>query len=749
MSGMNKRLWRMFRESKGKYIGILLLLFFGSFLFVAATGAAGNMDAMLARFEVDHKQEDVFFTTSQPLADIPALEAASGAVIEGYLSYDLVLGEDVRLRVLSPNEKVNLPALREGEWPSEPGDILLDPYFMANQGLSIGDRLTAEGKTLRVTGIVARPHYTYALQNVYDLLPPPGFGVAMMAESDFEGFPQAETIYAARFDQRDGMNAQLVGLRRILKEDGHAITEWVDAMNNKRIRMPWASVNGVKSMSVPLPTAIYLLGCLIVGIIVWRMIKADSVIIGALYAQGLRRRELTRHYMALPLILALMAGLLGTGLAIPCVEPVVSVMLTSYYNVPTIGFSLSPVNVLLGILLPALFVGFASFFVIRGELTKTAAELMKGDRDSAKVNRLERRLRLERFRFNTKFQIRAQLRSIPRLLFLLLGVTGASVIMLFGFTIQYSMNTAFSDLDGTEMYNFNWEYSFKEQQTGELPEGAQPFNAMRAYPEGRESVEFYITGVPSGSDTIILTDKNGSPLPQDQANITSPLAERMKLNIGDSITFVDKLDGGVYSLTVGGIADTYVGQFIFMPLADFNAMAGLPAHAYSGVFSDTPLDYDEKMLSGVKDLKAVSGAGDELMAPMMSMVVLITMFAAIMGVIIIYLVTSLMIEESRGTVSLMKVFGYRKKELGKLLLNSSNFAVIIGFLLAVPLTISSADLLYSYLGEMINLALPILISPLYVLISLVLIMAAYQLTKLMCGRKLNRIPMQEALKAAE
>ncbi len=53
---------------------------------------------------------------------------------------------------------------------------------------------------------------------------------------------------------------------------------------------------------------------------------------------------------------------------------------------------------------------------------------MKGDEQKAKVNSLERALRLDRFKFNTKFQIREQVRSIPRLLFLVLGVSAASMI---------------------------------------------------------------------------------------------------------------------------------------------------------------------------------------------------------------------------------------------------------------------------------------------------------------------------------
>lgn len=59
----------------------------------------------------------------------------------------------------------------------------------------------------------------------------------------------------------------------------------------------------------------------------------------------------------------------------------------------------------------------------------------------------------------------------------------------------------------------------------------------------------------------------------------------------------------------------------------------------------------------------------------------------------------------------------------------------------------SANALYGYLGEMINLVLPIIISPLNVTVSFVLIMIIYRLTKMLCAKKVNRITMSEALKA--
>ncbi len=744
---LRRRIWRILMENKGRYIGILILIILGSYTFVVATGVGNNLEKLVSGFAEEYMQEDLSFSTDRPIADPDSLEGEAGAAIEAYQSFDVTLPGGQPLRLLSPCTKVNIPAVKSGRGLQNPGDILLDPYFSAAQGFNIGDSIEIGGRTFNVVGTMALPHYIYALKNIYDVLPPSGFGVGLISAEEFKSFPGTATVYSVRFAGRENLNAQAANLHSLLEDNGYALSDWVDAINNKRIRMPWASITGVKTMSVPMPSAMFLLCCLILGVMIWRMVRADGVVIGTLYAQGYRRKELTRHYMAIPLILAAIGGVAGTLMGLPCIKPAINAMV-SYYNVPTNGIALSPLNAVTGVLMPVIFLGLAGFLVIHRELKKTAGELMKGDEKKTKVNILERSFRLERFKFSTKFKLREQLRSIPRLLFLLLGVTGASVLMLFGFTINHSMNVVFKGgMD--EMYSFRWEYSFKEIQHGAIPEGAEPFNAIRCYPEGRESVEFYITGIAPDSSGITLRDTQSSELPKDQVNITRPLSQRLKLRPGDTISFVNKLDGSTYSLRIDGIADTYAGQFIYIPLSELNGMTGQAEDSYSGLFSMRELDINERLLSGVKDLQNLTSAMDDIALPMVTMVVFMTVIAGLMGAIIIFLVTSLMIEESHTTISLLKVFGYKKREVGKLILNSSTPAVIAGFCLGVPVMLISANAMYGYLGEMINLVLPIVVNPMYILISFVLIMLVYELTKMLCGRKLAGISMSEALKAGK
>lgn len=743
---LRKRVWRIIKENKGRYIGIVILILLGSFYFTAATGVANNLEKLVVGFAEEYMQEDLTFLTDKPIEDIAALEVESDALIEAYRQYDVKLPNG-ELRLLNPSSKINIPAVLSGRDLENPGDILLDPYFCQTQGLKVGGQIELNGKTFNIVGTMALPNYVFILKNLYDVLPTSGFGIGIVSGADIEAFPEAATVYASYFEDRENITEQSAKLHGLLSEKGYSLSEWLDAENNKRVSMPWANISSMKSMSFPVSTAFFLLSCLIVGVIIMRIVKSDGVVIGALYAQGYRHRELTRHYMAIPLLLSAVGGLAGTLLALPCVRPVVDSMLI-YYILPDEGITFSPLILALAVLLPVAFIGLSSFLIIRKILKKTAVELMKGDEQKSRVNFIERSLRLDRFKFNIKFRVREQVRSIPRLLFLVLGVSAASMILQFGFTFNYSMDVVM-DKGALDRYLYPLEYNFKEVlnlQDGGIPEGSEPYNAFRSYPEGRESVEFYLVGMEPDSIGLKMNDMRGNALSRDQVNITYPLASRLKLKEGDTFSFVNKLDGKSYSLTIDGIVKAYGEQFVYMPLDEFNRMTGQPPGSYRTVLSSHEIDFDESLLAGVMDARDPEKFED-LAMPTTLIVASVTALAVLIAVIIIFLVTSLMIDESRNTISLLKVLGYRRKELAKLILNSSTPAVFIGFWLGLPLMLAFGNNLYGYIAEIINMVIPMIVNPMYILISFVLIFAVYEITRRLCGRKLAKISMSEALKA--
>src|SRR5215510_15296481 len=122
---LEKRLWRILKENKGRYIGIVILILLGSFYFIAATGIANNLEKMVVGFAEEYRQEDLTFSTDRPIEDIAALEGESDARIEAYRQYDVKLPNG-ELRLLSLSSRINIPAALTGRGLENPSDILLD-----------------------------------------------------------------------------------------------------------------------------------------------------------------------------------------------------------------------------------------------------------------------------------------------------------------------------------------------------------------------------------------------------------------------------------------------------------------------------------------------------------------------------------------------------------------------------------------------------------------------------------------------
>ncbi|QBD75023.1 ABC transporter permease [Ktedonosporobacter rubrisoli] len=749
---LRKRVWRILMENKGRFIGIIVLILIGSFYFTTVTGVAGSLEGLVVNYANTNMQEDLTFSTDRAIKDIPTLEKESNALIEAYQQQDVKLSDgQSELRLLTPTSKINIPAVMSGKGLENPGDILLDPSFLQKHGLAVGGQIELNGKTFHITGTMALPNYIYIIKNLYDVLPTTGFGIGLVSNADMKMFSgtanEAVTVYGARFTNREDIDIQNTKLHSLLTEKGYSLSEWLDAKNNKRISMPRANIDSMQTMSLPVSIAFFLLSCLIVGVMILRMVKSDSVVIGTLYAQGYRRRELTQHYIAIPVLLSIAGSLLGILLALPCVKLVLDSMIASYI-LPNVSVAFSPLNLALALLLPLAFISVASFFSIRNVLKKSAVELMKGDEQKAKVNIIERSLRLDRYSFNTKFQIREQVRSIPRLLFLMLGVSAASMVLLYGFTFNSSMELAMNQ-GAVARYNYAIEYNFKEVQNLQklpVPAGAEPYNSFRAYPKGREAIQFYLIGMKPDSVGFKIKGLGGAKLSRNQVNITSPLAQRLGITVGDTLTFVNKLDGKSYSLKIDGIVEAYGEQEMYMPFDAFNRMTGQAPGSYRTVLSNHVLHYDERLLAGIMDARNPK-AFEDMNTTTTLIMAATTIVAALMAVVIIFIVTSLIIDENRNTISLLKIFGYHRREVAKLILNSSTPIVFIGFWLGLLLMLVFGNYLFGYIADSINMLIPMSLNPLYILISLLSIFVVYEITKWFCGQKLTNISMSEALKS--
>lgn len=649
------------------------------------------------------------------------------------------------MRVFSLMDAVNIPAAQEGHLPGE-AEIMLDRTFAETNGYVIGDTILVADRTFTVSGYALLPNFIYVVPSKETLMnDPKTFGVGVVGKADFAALPDQRPIYAIRFDQRENIKSQEAAVKSALRSQGINITSWQSTEKIVNVSYVSMEVSVLSKVSAAVPLAMLALTSVLLGMLMWRMIKGESVIIGTLYAQGYRRRELRRHYLLFPLLVSAIGAVTGSSLGLILTGQMFRFMLTAL-PMPAQQIVFSPWLVAVAVLLPVVVLCSVTWGVIERILKTPPAVLMKGGDTRHKSNFVGRRLRLDRWKFGTRFQIREQVRSLSRSFFLLFGVVVATMLMLYGMTMKSSVDYMLNQ-GIKELYNLEHEYVFTTERTGAPPAGTEQFGAAYVSLVSDEDVSFYITGVLPNTERVRLKDASGRAFKPEQTTITAPLAQKLNLRAGDSLTVFDTENGQEHILRIEQVADTYAGDFLFMPLEQFNAEFGLPADAYIGIWSDEPLSFAEGEIRSTKSIDTIVKGFRILIDQMGIMIYGLIATAFALGLIIIYIVTGLVVDESRTSISLMKVFGYRKREIGRLVLGSNTLLVVLGYLLGVPALLGTVGVFYGSLTESLQIVLPVKLNAWYMLLGFAVVLATYQFAKLLCSKRVARIPMSEALKA--
>lgn len=735
---------RTMSEHKGIYMGALYLVLLGSMLFVTMVMVAGNLQTIYDSFTNGNMQADAEIYVGAPL-DVQDLRSRFHATLEQSSVVDVDTKPGQTLRIFCANEVLNRHAVLQGE-DLDDNSILLDRTFARANKIDIGDTLNVSGKDYRVSGVVALPNYIYVIKSKEEMINnAKAFGVAVISRANMANISGRADFYAVRFDDRNDIHAQETALKSYLLTHGVAIANWQSMQNKSQVSLVKLEVGVLGIMSRVSPGAIILLTSILLAMLMKRMLQRESSVIGTLFALGYRRKELLRHYMMFPAIIAGYGAVIGAVLAIFLRKFMLDFMLTAFpMPLKTIPFDW--VALLLGIVIPMAIICPPAYVIISRMLAHAPAELMKGSKLSEKTNWLERKLNLDRFRFRTKFQIREQIRSLSRTGFLLFGVIIATVLLLYGLTLQSSMDTMLKE--GIQsLYNLKYEYVYNTPQQGQPLAGAEQFNAMYVTLQGSPDDSFAIVGALPNSTRMRLTDLSGRKLQPDRVIATKMLAEKFGIQAGDELHVISDDTMKQYTLKVDVIASSYAGEFLFLPMERLNAMLGVPADRYIGIWTDEPMQFPKGTIRSTKSIDAIVAGIRNMINQTGLLVYTLTVTAFVLGIIILYIVTSLVIEENRGSISLFKIFGYRKKEVNSLLLDSNLPMVILGYLLGVPILLVSITALMNTLSTGLQMAIPVRLDGLYLLLGFVVVLITYEASKAANKKKIGRIPMSEALKA--
>ncbi|EPY2274059.1 FtsX-like permease family protein [Clostridium sporogenes] len=732
---LSKRIKRVIKSNMGSYIGCTLLVLLSCILFSSFNMAFRNIDKNFKEFVKNYNLDSAKIMVNKPIEDIKNIEDKFNISFEKRYEMDYSL-DDSTLRIFSKTSKINKAYIIQGRNLINKNEILLDPSFSKEKNINLGDKIKIQGQDFNVVGFFSIPDYIYPLKSETDLMwDAKKFGIAYMSEENMKELRGIKTFYHTVFKENNEKE-----FRKYI-EERYNILSYIKRDNNVRYIFVKTKLDSSIIMAVTLPMVIILLTSALLSIVMWRMIKTDLKQIGTLYALGYKKSEILKHYISYPIIIGITGGIIGTLLGIFLSKPLDTFM-RSYFNIPLIKENYSMSYIILSPIIPLFFLILTSFIVMLKVLKMSPVNLMKDFKNKGRINKLEKDLKLYKFKFENKFKIREITRNIGRTIILLLGIIIASMFLLMGFMSKDSMDSLIKAQSNKNKYEYN--YIFKTLQREKNYAGEKYNLSSFKIQNDKEPIPIY--GIEKDAQLINLKDSKGKKIQFNKIIITKALAEKLNINKGDRIKIYNIYKDKEFFINIDEIADSYVTKSIYIPLDKFNAMMNYEKNSYVGLYSKENLAIDENLIFKVESKKETEEVFKSMTEPMKYSLTIMAIFASIIALIVIYVITSIIVEENKGNISMLKVLGYKKEEINSLILNTGKIPVIIGYLFSIPILKISMGELMKKVAKDINFSIPINISLKYTIIGFVIIYLTYEISKILSKRKILTISMVDFMK---
>lgn len=702
---LRKRVPRELRENLFRYLALGLLIILCMYVVVGLIGAADTViTGGAAAAEANHV-EDGEFTVFVPLTDAQRETfAREGVTLEAQFYLDFSQEGAGTLRVFKNRKEINLVIVEQGAPAKADDEVVLEKRYCAEHGLSVGDKIVIGGETFTIAGIGCTPDYEAPFKELSDsTVDSAGFGPAFVTEDAYDVLKQGGRSakaeeYTYAYLLSDGMEQD--GLKAALKDitvDVDAVddiyfdvelsnlTRFLPAEDNPRIGAAGNDQIINKVGGLIAGAIIMILFTYVISVFVVHGIERESGVIGVLYALGVRRSDLLRHYLTLPVIVTAVSGVIGTAIGLsPAGVRVQMEDCYSYFSFPEVDVVCRPYLLVYGLVMPTAAAVFVNWLVIRKKLARPVLSMIRGEAKSSRFGTVQ----LGNMDFVGRFCIRQMLREFRCGCTVVFGMFISLLIAMLGINCYMLCSHIREETKADTKYEYMYTFKYP---TEEAPEGGTACYAVGLKSETLGyNLDVTLLGIGTDNPYFDAGVKEG----KNRVVLSSAAAQKYRLSEGDKIILTDAEEDRDYAFTVDGIAQYAAGLYVFMDIDSMRELFGVEEDYYNVVFSDEALDIPSGRLYAVTTRAQVEEAADIFVNLMMPMVTMMTVMSALIFCIVMYLMMKVMIDRSAFGISLIKIFGYRMKEIKKLYLSGNFFIVAVGAAICIPLAKLAMDAMY-------------------------------------------------------
>ena len=250
-------------------------------------------------------------------------------------------------------------------------------------------------------------------------------------------------------------------------------------------------------------------------------------------------------------------------------------------------------------------------------------------------------------------------------------------------------------------------------------------------------------------DKIRLFDANSKKkirIEKDEVAITSQLAEKLYVKVGDKIAYKTKSSLKEHRVTVTAIVDAKMPQGIFIHKDKVKNFE--PNTIYIGDNEAYEQAKKEESISNIISIKKQQDNMKEMMDSVHSIMYILILAAFVLSVVILYNLGILSCLERYREYATMKVIGFNHGEIMGMVFKESFLNLLIGFVIGIPLSRQFLKL-YIRVVSMESMEWTPIITKDHFLVVIFCVIGFSVLVNLVVSKRIRRIDMVEALKSVE
>ncbi|WP_019636904.1 ABC transporter permease [Paenibacillus fonticola] len=772
-----KKLLRDIKQSIGQFLAFVLVIAVGAFFYTGLVTLSDNLSAYSKDYFQAHNLSDlnVYYDriSKQDTAELGSIEGINK--IEGRYTFDATQSFDnakaaLKIHSIPANNSINTPAIIEGSIPSRQDQILLDSHYATEHQYKVGDqiRLNVNDQNVAFTISGLGENVEYAKKNEIQNHKTSGF--AYVAEAGVPRIAGSLFYNELLVDAEEGYDVNQLSQNIETQSKNLSYVSQISKERTFSYSQLQQTVHNNKLMSKVIPLVLFMIEAIILFLTMARIIDSQRNQVGIMKALGVKNSSIMLHYMGFPVLVGIIGSILGGVVSAILFVPMIEASNARSYSLPGITFTLSSFSVIPPILFSSAFGMLACYLSGAGILRERAAQAMR-----PKPPKKMKSLLIERFpgiwgsiSYSYKLILRNIFLNKHKALASSVGVVVSTVLLITAFGTQTSLQRVADQIEEVNTYDLKVEYAREaelQKVQQQLPAGIESSYHLSAFP-----VEF-VRGDDHENATLIVTEKdntliqffdeNDKPMTLMDSGVLVPksYADHYKIAVGDTIRiqFTDpSFANKAAEMKVAQISNQYSNPAFYCTAAylhsfgiDYNPTSLLVKASSAADLTNVRQFFEqENQVDTIADKDDLKESAQYILKQNSFIFIMFIISAVILSFGAIYTISSINIYERNRELATLKVLGYQKSKINRLIFFENMILTTFAVIIALPISGYMYSIIIKALSST-HQQIPDQINMFVMLISVILAFLLTTLSNLLLRRKVSRINMIESLKSVE